>query len=131
MQVKKHINDLQEKKSRLIEKLLNAPPMIRGTFGTIYVKCGGANCKCTKGEKHPYNRLTWSENGRPKSRVVPVDEINWIKEMTQNYRCYKKVKKEMEKVDDRLKVLLTRFEVAVVEKTRKSKDFIGPDRETA
>ena len=123
MKVINHINALRKKRSRLVETLLNPPPMIRGTFGTLYVKCGGANCKCTKGEKHPYNRLTWSENGRQQSRVVPVEDIKWIKEMTQNYRRYRKVKKEMEKVDDRLKKLMTRFEVEAVEKTRKMRNF--------
>lgn len=107
----------------MVEKLLNPPPMIRGTFGTIYVKCGGANCKCARGEKHPYNRLMWSENGRIQSRVVPVKEINWIKKMTENYRGYKKLKKELEKIDGRLKKLITKFEIESIEKTRKLKDF--------
>lgn len=123
MQALKQINALQIKRSRLLETLLNPPPMIRGSFGTHYVKCGGVNCKCTRGELHPYNRITWSENGRQQSRVVHVKDINWIKEMTQNYRQYKKVKKELEKVDARLKEMLTRFEVETVEATRKMRGF--------
>ncbi len=123
MNALKQIQNLRDQRERLMETLLNPPPMIRGTFGTLYVKCGGANCKCSKGNLHPYNRLTWSENGRPQSRVVPVNEINWVKEMTQNYRQHKMVKKEMENLENQLKKLMARLEIAVVENTRKSKNL--------
>ena len=43
--------------------------------------------------------------------------------MTENYRGYKKLKKELEKADDRLKQLMVKFEIREIEKTRKMKNF--------
>ncbi len=45
---------------------------------------------CYNKAGHLFRRITWSENGRSNTKVIPEEDINWIKELTENYREFQK-----------------------------------------
>ena len=70
---------VSEQSSRLRKKLLAANevyqsvlqglvaergPLLRGSFGTRARVCGGATCRCTRGELHESKYLTASDHGK-------------------------------------------------------------------
>lgn len=66
-----------------IHKLINEPGLLRASIVKMKRKCGGKNCRCTKGELHESWYLYQSKNGKSRMLYVPdslVAEVkNWIK----------------------------------------------------
>ena len=58
------------------------PPVtpLPGSLHAEYVRCGKANCRCTRGELHgPYWRRFWRENGRTYRQYVHLAEVEQIR----------------------------------------------------
>ena len=132
---KKKIQDLERHRARVVSELLKVHGMLRGSFGVVHTKCGRPNCWCAGGQKgHSHPRLTSSEHGCPTTRKVPRDEIPWVRNATQAYRRFRLLRRNLKRLDLDLKVLLDEFENALIEETRKGKDFLmlkAPDRKSS
>ena len=72
--------------------------MIRGSFGTVYRKCGKLNCWCAKGAGHPSDRIVFSQGSRSKSKAVAKKEVRWVKRMTENRRKFGKYRQQLRAV---------------------------------
>ncbi len=120
----KNIFEKEKKRTELIAKLLEEEKMVRGSFCVIHVKCGGANCRCAKGDLHKHTRMSWTERGKSFSRAVPKEDYEWIDEMTKRYREFKKIKREITKLDREIKNMIDKFEEKIVTKCRKKKSYL-------
>lgn len=124
MNILKQIKTLNQKRDDLFEELLKLNQMIPGTYNLVYCKCGHAGCWCAKEEKgHPFRRITWSENGRSKTKSVKEGDIEWVKDFTGNYRQYRSLKKEIENIEKSINKLLDTKQKQIVEKSRKEKGY--------
>lgn len=109
---------------RILTKLLKSDRMVWGSFCLIHVKCGNKYCQCKDGKLHPHRRMSWREGGRGLSRAVPKEEYDWIEEMTENYREFKKFRKELRNLEEELEGLLDTYEEIVVKNTRQGKTYL-------
>lgn len=123
MSSKKSIVALEKRRLRLVEHLLQTTAMIRGTFYETFRKCGKQNCWCAEEQGHPSLRVTWTENGQPKTKAVPPDDILWIESMTENYRAFKKARQNLRAEERKLNTLLNRWEEELDKKTRRKRDY--------
>ena len=114
----------EEKRKELISQLFEKKEMVRGSFCEIFVKCGTKSCYCNTGKKHSHKRMSWHEKGISFSRAVPREDYEWIEEMTNNFREYKKIRKEITKVEKEIVALLDRYEEAILKKSRKGKPYL-------
>lgn len=121
---KKNILRLENQRRRILSQLLEVRKLLRGSYATVYTKCGKANCWCREGKGHPHPRITWSEKGRPMTRKVPHDHIEWIGEVTNSYRQFRSQRREMIKLETEIKTMLDVLENDMIEETRKNKDFL-------
>lgn len=48
----------------------------------------GKLCVMGQGKEGPYFNLQCRENGKPVSRYVPQDQVEWVKQNTENYRTF-------------------------------------------
>jgi len=111
--------------TEMLEKLQGIHRMIRGSYGKSYRRCGKPNCWCSHAEKgHPHHRITWSKDAKPGSRIIPQDDIEWIKEMTQNYREYRQLRAKLRQKTIELKKILDMREEEVIVKTTKMRDYL-------
>ena len=108
----------------LLEKLLRESRMMPGAYGEVLVKCGRKNCWCQKGQGHPFRRITWSENGKSKTKSIPEKDIPWIIEVTNNYRTFRKWKRKLFVLETKIKIELNLWEKKQVKKTRKLKKYL-------
>lgn len=122
------INDLkylEKKRSALIAELLEVRYMLRGSFGVSYRSCGKSTCWCATEEKgHPYNRIAWTKDAQGFTKVIAQEEIAWIKEVTDAYRRFRKLRQKLRKLNDDQRFLLNKLEDDLVEKTKKLRDYL-------
>ena len=68
-------NDLENAKkmiTEIIERIIQIKAIIPGTYKEVYRKCGKSYCWCAQKEKgHPFKRITWSENGKTRTKAIP------------------------------------------------------------
>ena len=115
---------VEKERQELIVCLLNSEKMVRGTFCEIYVKCGKENCWCKEGKGHPHRRMSFREEGKSHQRAVPKEEYEWIEDMTNRFREFRQMRRELIKLEKIMKDLLDEYEEEVVRKSKKGKTYL-------
>jgi len=124
MSSKKQIETIAKQRQKLIEDLLSTQQMLRGNFSKAYRKCGKINCWCVKGQGHPINRISWTEKATSRTKAIPVEDIEWAKAMTGQYKRFRKVRQKTRVLDKRLNTLLDELEQKIIGKTKKCKSYL-------
>jgi hypothetical protein len=143
MSSKKHekkIKVLEKSISQTLEEMLRIKTMLPGSYNKVYCRCGKKNCWCyTKGKDegkrkskskskdkagHPFRRITWMEKGVSKTKAIPEKDVDWIKEVTENYRKFRKKRKEIQKLEESISRLLEDYRAHIVKKTRKLREYL-------
>lgn len=119
------IKKIEKQRQDLVVRLVEPRKMVRGTFCQIYVKCGKNNCWCKEGKGHPHRRMSISEGGKSHQRAVPKEEYAWIEEMTNQFREFRQLRREIVKLEKAMKNLLDKYEEEVVRKTKKGKIYLN------
>ncbi|MBW8036519.1 MAG: hypothetical protein FVQ79_13060 [Planctomycetes bacterium] len=118
------IEELEKQRARILKQILSIGLMLPGTYKEVYCKCGKPNCWCYEKQGHLFRRITWSENGRSRTKAIPEDDISWIKEITGNYREFQKKRRQIKELEGVLKDLLGKHAGAVIEKSRQLRDYL-------
>ena len=119
------IEKRHEKIANIIYRLSEDIPMLPGCFGKVSIKCGKDYCWCANSDEgHLYYRITWTENGKSRTKLIPDADITWIKDVTQNYRSFRKMRRELKSLQQKLKLDLDKWEHRLISKTRKLKTYL-------
>lgn len=119
--IRKKLKRLLRRQEQLLERLLKSPPMVRGTFSRVQTRCGKPNCWCARSHKgHSHTRITWSKQGKLRTRKVPPDQIDHIRELTDNYRQFRTLRRQIAALHTEMRPLLDDLETERVEEARKS-----------
>ena len=121
---RKKIQRLELHRARVVSELLKVRVMLRGSFAVVHTKCGKPNCWCKDQKGHPHARLTWSEQGRPVTRKVPRNNTSWILKVTEDYRRFRSLRRQLNELEVKIKQLLDEFENTIIKETRKGKNFL-------
>jgi hypothetical protein len=132
MSRKKTIKCLEKLRKRMMEEALQIPSMLPGSYNQVYCKCGKKNCWCylsangSRSDKtaHPFRRITWTEKGAHKTKAIPEKDVEWIKEVTENYRKFRKNRKEIQRLEKSIKGLLDQYAKEIVKRTRKLRKYL-------
>jgi len=123
-QLKKKLQRLRDRQSTLIDQILTAPPMLRGSFTEVFTRCGKPTCWCAKSLKgHAHTRLTWSEQGKMKTRRVLPDNDEQIRELTANHREYRRCQRELDGLHQQIHEVVSQLRMAATEQKRKRLGF--------
>lgn len=132
----KKIKTLEKSISQTLEEMLSIKKMLPGSYNKVYCRCGKSNCWCygeAKGEGkskskdkagHPFRRITWMEKGVSKTKAIPEKDVDWIKDVTENYRKFRKKRKEIQKLEKNIRRLLEDYRTYIVKKTRRLKEYL-------
>ena len=121
----KILNNFLRKRDTLIEDLLNIDRMIKGCYCVSKTKCGKPNCKCAKGDEHRVERLVWREDGRGINRAVPKEDVEWVKKMTDNNNEYKRLRKNLEELDEKIAQQLDALYQSRIKKSKRGKGYLN------
>lgn len=117
------IKKLERQRSALIVQLLETQAMIRGSFGRVYRKCGSPNCWCAEGIGHPVDRINYSDGGRSRTKAISASDVEWAKQMTANYKRFRRNRQALRMLEQKLNVALDEFEAKQVEKTARKRKY--------
>lgn len=118
------IKQLEQRRERLIGELLKTQAMIRGSFGTVHRKCGASNCWCAQGIGHPVDRINYSDNGRSRTKAVKPEDVSWAKEMTENYKRFRKNRQALRALEKKINQAIDDLETKVVDKTARQRNYV-------
>ena len=122
----KQYKKLETEKSRLIRELKTIKKMIRGTYVQTHRKCGKPTCRCAgEIEGHPSYQISWTKDGKSRSKAIPKDDIPWIKEMTGNYKQWRSLRSNIRKLADEEKKLLDLEEEKLIQKTENLRKYFS------
>lgn len=121
---RKDLQRAEQERSRILSELLRVESMLRGSYALIYTKCGKDNCWCKNGKGHPHSRITWCQKGQGVTRKVPPDQIAWVREVTENYRNFRSLRRRLLRLQADSKKFLDQIEKDLIENTRKGKSFL-------
>ena len=109
--LKQQLLTLRQRADDLLDQLLHIPPLLRGSFTQVYTRCGKANCWCADRAKgHPHLRLCWSEKGQLITRKVPPQAADQVRELTDNYRQFRSLRRELVQIQTRMEKCLDQYE---------------------
>jgi len=120
-----HITTLVQQHQALVQALLQAGPMIRGSFGLASRKCGKPSCWCAEGTGHPVTRITWTEQARSRTKTIPADEVAWVEAMTNTYKRFRKNRQALRALERKLNAALDALEAKTVDKTKQRKAYLS------
>jgi len=119
-----HIKQLEQQRQTLLTELLQTEQMIRGKFGVAYRRCGTPTCWCAQGEGHPVNRITWTEQAQSRTKAIPAEDIEWIKQRTETYRRFRKHRQALRVLERKINAALDAFEARTVQRTRRQRKYL-------
>lgn len=126
MSTKNNIQSLEKKRKSYLNELLHISSMIRGSYKESFCRCGKPTCWCSKDKKskgHPSHRISWTKDSKSKTKSIPKEDAEWIREMTENYRKYRTIRTKLRNLNNEQKVLLDNLEEEVIKKTEKLKNY--------
>ena len=112
------------KQQRLVDELLQIDCMLKGSYCSVYTKCGKPTCWCAEGVGHEHSRLSWREAGKSRIRAIPQEDINWVQQMTKNYNAFKKLSEELANTHLQIQIFLERHLEKIILSTKKEKDYL-------
>ena len=120
----KKLKNIETKHNGILKEILGIQQMLPGTFNEVYCKCGRKNCWCYKSDNgHPFRRIIWSEQGKQKIKSIPLKDVPWIKMATENYRTFRRKKRELKNVSEEMQKVLEEHAKIIIKKTRQKKGY--------
>lgn len=99
--------------ARIGEKLNAAvedTPLFSAYLYEHKVQCGRPTCKCANTSfRHPMWCVSFTENGRSRTRVVPIEQLSEVRDMTDAYRRFRQARSEIQKLCGELMAALDAF----------------------
>lgn len=92
-----HINSLKRRKKRLLQRIRDAPEIMRGSFAEVRLTCGKKGCRCQDGDRHKGYRFSYRIHGR--SRCVSIPR-QWVDEVQERHEAWVAFKALLEELTD-------------------------------
>ena len=124
MSIPTSLHTLHTRRLSLLSAIYALNAMLPGSYNEGYRKCGKHNCWCASAQQgHPLRYLTWlDEQGTSRSKSVREADAVWVKSMTDAYRTFRQLRRELLSIDKEIKNIVDTHAKDMVEKTRQSKD---------
>ena len=95
MNVPEHPTLIKRMMQSRIKKMQAAGPVLAASLVEIARICGREGCKCTRGEKHTGNYITFKIEGKTRTVYVPKDLLCEVKAWIAEHRRMKKLSEEI------------------------------------
>lgn len=103
---KRAITKIECERKRCLEVLLTNVELITGCYTEVQVRCGKVGCHCEKEPAHPVTRLGIMENGKLKTKLVRIEDREWVSKMVETYKNHKQTLSEVLKLNKKQVTLL-------------------------
>lgn len=100
-----NIRNLIDRRNRALDAFATLGNLCAGSLVKTYRKCGKPNCHCAQqdGKKHgPSYLLTYSVNGKHKSKRIKKDQVERMREQLTEYKRFREISKEFVEASNKL-----------------------------
>jgi hypothetical protein len=104
--LKQEIRRLTEERESLLEIFFLPGKLILGSHMATRMRCGTAGCHCHADGGHPTFRISRWVNGKLISKIVRIDDREWVAEAAANYKACKQAMRGIAKINAREKKVL-------------------------
>ena len=118
------LRKLEKRRERLVDGLLKTHAMIRGSFGTEHRKCSAPNCWCAIQWGHPVDRIYYSDDGRSRTKAIKPEDVEWAREMTENYKRFRKNRQALRTREKQIKQAIDELEQKLVDKAARQRNYV-------
>lgn len=93
----RNINFHIRKRTALIKELGKLEPFIRGSIVKIARVCGNKTCKCSKGEKHVSEYLTYRHKHKKRTSTIyiPLGMVEEVRKWAEQYKELKRITEDI------------------------------------
>ncbi len=103
MRVRKVIDEVRE----TVEQVRGKSPLLDAYLYRSKVKCGKQRCRCMASDyRHEAWCLSSSQDGKSRTRTVPLELLAVLRQMTLNYRQVRQARRKVEQLHKALLRLL-------------------------
>ncbi|MDD2448014.1 MAG: hypothetical protein PHY91_10145 [Tissierellia bacterium] len=130
-QIGKKLYDLNQRRWKLTEKMMNPGKLLTAQYYERYTKCGSPTCKCANGELHgPFNWIYQRRKGeKPISTSCRADKVGEAEVFSSNYKSFKENWNGIKEIDEEISQLIDQieklYEVPAVEFVKKKGENRG------
>lgn len=98
-----------------LEVLLPLRQLIKGSVYDLQTRCGKPSCHCAsqQGPLHTAAVISWSEHGKTRLRTLPPGGRSHLRQLTENYRRFRKARAALVKLHRRMLDHIDRLEKAL------------------
>lgn len=96
---KTKIEKLKRRRTALEKRLRALGPLMRGSVVELAIRCGNANCRCARGEKHKKIHFSMSSKGKTKMMYLGKKREPIARQYSENYRTLLEIVEEMTMVN--------------------------------
>jgi len=102
--LRQRINALYQQLGQPIEVVLDRQPQFAASLYEHKIKCGKAQCKCAKSTTYRHHMwcVSFVDQGRSKTRVVPPEQRARVQDLTQAYRRSRDARREIKQLMQQL-----------------------------
>lgn len=106
---KRTITEIGREREKHLETLLSTVELIAGSYTEVRVRCGKSGCHCEKEPLHPVTRLGVMESGKLKTKLVRIEDREWVSRMVETYKHHKRELSELLNLNKKQVVLLRKL----------------------
>lgn len=110
--IRQRIGQLARQRRAVEQVLLERSALVKGTLLEVWRTCGNPGCKCARGEKHSCWQLTASVEGKSRSWNVPRQYVAKVKELTGNYRRFRRARARWVRLNAEMRKRINEMEAA-------------------
>ena len=70
------------------------------------------------------DRINYSDNGRSRTKAVKPDDVCWAREMTGNYKRFRKNRQALRALEKQISQAIDDLETNVVDKTARQRNYV-------
>lgn len=111
--IRQKIRQLNERRWKLIESVMNPGSLLTASFYERFTKCGNPNCKCASGELH--GPFPWIYQNRKGKKLISTscvaDKVLDAQHFSENYKTFKEKCKQIKVLDDEINTFITQIEL--------------------
>jgi hypothetical protein len=111
-QIRQRIYQLNQKRTELLQKVMNPGKLLTASFYERMTKCGNPNCRCATGELHgPFPWIYQNLKGQKLiSTSCVADKVEDAKRFSENYKLFKESFAQIKSLDEEINQLIAKIQ---------------------
>lgn len=69
------------------------------------------------------NRISFTDNGKSRTKVVSAEDAEWARQMSESYQRFRKDRQALRELEKKINAAINQFETKIIERTAAKKGY--------